>query len=361
VHPAGEPEGLFARSIAGAGRFPVHSKQKAMLMKKRLPALLPALALLPLLGSGQVVYTAETAFPGHVSRTYEIRENWELAGSRLPVVTSGTDVVWDLSGHTLEAPFLRTLYFEPAAATPFAGSFPNANIVAWEADIFGTTDYQYFTNSEFEMRLLGGIHIQNGEEQVITFCPDPFLVMDYPMTIGSGVQHVYNCPQGQGEVDNWVIMATGDVIFDGGMIEDLVLWRSIFTGPGYQDTSFFWTQPDNVLYPVVRYYPGVYLRVRKPVEETVLSVMPIGEQQLQFDVFPNPATASFSLRTTTQLAGATQVFLLDATGRRVRDLGILNGSPSLATYSVEGLAPGMYMVELRGAAMPAQRRPLVKE
>src|SRR5690606_3615107 len=109
----------------------------------------------------QLPYNSGNSVPWHESRVYSIQGNNALGGEILPVVTEGTDVIWDLSSIELSEPYEHTVYFEPASVTPYFSSFPNSNIVAWETDVFGNSDYNYFNNSPFELRLLGAVHVEN--------------------------------------------------------------------------------------------------------------------------------------------------------------------------------------------------------
>ncbi len=285
----------------------------------------------------------------------------ELNGLQLPVAMSGSDLVWDLSSIELSDPQEVTVSFEPASSTPFHSSYPSANWAVWEGDLENNADFQYFNNSPFELRLLGGVHVEAGVPENITFCPDPFLVMDYPMNIGSGVQHVYDCASGAGEIDNWVILATGRVVFDGGHINDLVLWRSIYTGPGYVDTSFFWTEMDNVLYPVVRYDPGASLRIRKPLFITELSTSEIPMNEAAVELFPNPTTDRFTVRSLFASEGDMQVTLFDAMGRTVEQVSLMRSLTDRVDIDVNDLASGTYVVESRTRQGAIQRVPLIKQ
>lgn len=307
----------------------------------------------------QLPYTSSNSVPWHESRMYEIQENMELNGMTVPMITEGTGVIWDLTSIPLGNSYDHTVYFEPASVTPYYSSFPNSNIAAWETDVFGNSDYNYFNNSPFELRLLGAVHVENGTPQNIEFCPDPFLVMNYPMSVGSGVQQVYSCPEMQGEIDNWVIMATGTVLYDGGAIENLVQWRSIFTGPGYADTSYFWTQAGNVLYPVVRYLPGAYLRVRKPVSQTVLAIEDANDIA-EATVFPNPATDQLVIRSAGFNGDDAQWIVRDALGRVVQ-ANSGKGISEQITLNVGDLKAGIYTVELITGDGAALRRSFARE
>ncbi|MDQ3101315.1 MAG: T9SS type A sorting domain-containing protein [Bacteroidota bacterium] len=310
--------------------------------------------------AAQLPYTSSSAVPWHASRDYEVFQNMDLNGQAVPIVTMGSDVLWDLRDISLPDPYIQTVFFEPAIGTPFYSSYPNSNMVAWETDPFGNSDYNYFNNSPFELRLLGAVHVENGTPENISFCPDPFLVMDYPMSIGSGVQHIYSCPEGQGEVDNWVIMATGTVLYDGGSIQDLVQWRSIYTGPGYADTSYFWTQMDNVLYPVVRYLPGAYLRVRNPVSETVLGMIGSDEEADLLSLHPNPAADQVVITSEHFNGEKIQWIMRDALGRVVKEASA-QGVFERITIDISDLIAGSYSIQLRTAEAIPSRASFIKQ
>ncbi len=292
----------------------------------------------------QLPYTYTNSVPPHSSREYRVWENLELNGDTVHIITTGTDVVWDLTSLDLNEPFNHTIYFEPANATAYHSTFPLANVVQWETDAAGDSYYNYFNNSPFELRLLGGVHVAGGTPEVVEFCPDPFLIMDYPMSIGSGVQHVYDCEAGNGEIDNWVIMATGRVVFDGGSIDDLVLWRSIFTGPTSVTTSYFWTQLDNMLYPVVRYMPGTHLKIREPLSEAPIGIEETAGDHTSIDVYPNPALDNLTV--VIAEAGSTRIVVRDAIGRVVKEITVQ--AAERKNLNVADLKPGAYSIETIG-------------
>ena len=208
------------------------------------------------------------------------------------------------------------------------------------------------------LRLIDGVLVENGVPEPIDLCPDPFLIMDYPMNIGSGVQHEYDCPEEQPAIQNWVIMATGSVVYEGGTIDDLVMWRSTYSTGGNDYVQYFWTQGDNVLYPVVRYNPGASLIIRKPVSETVLNVEEMDEQR--FMLFPNPAVESITLRAT-HSDGVASAFLIDAMGREMGHLGTIAPNSGDRQFDVSSLAAGSYMIELRSDTGILSRELFVKQ
>lgn len=319
--------------------------------------LLALLAMGPSVLPAQLPYTSTTAVPPHISREYEVHETDSVP--RLELQTSGTGILWDLSDWRSPVPQQELWYFEPASGTPYFSTYPTANVVARYTDIFGSTHYQYFNNSPFELRLLGGVFVDGGEPQFIPFCPDPFLIMEYPMVMGSGVQHVYDCPGGPGDTDDWVIMGTGTVQVQDQIMDNLVLWRTIYTGFGnsFKDTAYFWTQADNVLYPVVRYHPaGGVVKIRIPFTTTELGV---GESASSspLELYPNPAHEVLVVRS--PFEGASTLRILDAAGRVSFDGGTrtTNGPDRI---DVKALPSGIYVVELRSQEGIIRRQKFVK-
>ena len=307
----------------------------------------------------QLPYTSTTAVPWHLERSYEVRENLELNGDTIALQTSGTGVVWDFTPlQVFDAP-AETWFFEPASATPYHSYYPSANFAAWYTSPLGNEEYLYFNNSPFELRLIDGVLVENGVPEPIDLCPDPFLIMDYPMNIGSGVQHEYDCPDEQQAIQNWVILATGSVMYEGGTIDDLVMWRSTYSTGGYDHVQYFWTQGDNVLYPVVRYNPGASLIIRRPVSETVLNVDDTTEKG-RFMLFPNPVHSSITMRTASVI-GTANAYLIDATGREIGHLGTIAPQSGDRQFDVSGLSSGSYVIELRSDAGIISRELFVKQ
>ena len=68
----------------------------------------------------------------------------------------------------------------------------------------------------------------------------------------------------------------------------------------------------------------------------------------EFSVFPNPAKDRVDMRWTQSIHGATQVDILDATGRLVRSksLGLLPLGDQQITLSVSDLSQGAYEVRM---------------
>jgi hypothetical protein len=318
------------------------------------------LVLLPGTLVAQLPYTSQNSAPGHVRRTYEYRKNLELNGAMVNLVTSGVNVNWDLSAHPLTGPVIENVYFEPSAGTPWQSTYPSANLVIREGEPPGAVFHTYMSNTTFEMRAIGGVYQSGGEHSLITFCPNPFLIMEYPMTIGSGVQNVYNCAGGGGHIDHWTIMATGNVTFAGGTINNLVMWRSIYDTGFVKDTSYFWTQSDNVMFPVISYNPGVQLKVYKPIWDHVLNV---GNELHMVDLLiaPNPAVDELNITLGTTLDEALNIHIVDALGREVLQPQRIHPSDERLNLRVGSLAPGSYVVELRGREGIRGRRVFVKQ
>jgi hypothetical protein len=324
-------------------------------MTKLILALLAGGSALAL--HAQLPYTSTTAVPGHISREYEVHETDSVP--RLELQFEGTGILWDLSDWRSPVPMQELWYFEPASGTPYFSTYPTANVVARYTDVFGSTHYQYFNNSPFELRLLGGVFVDASGPQYIPFCPDPFLIMDYPMTMGSGVQHVYDCPGGPGDTHDWVIKGTGSVQVEDQLMENLVLWRTIYTGFGntFQDTAYFWTQADNVLYPVVRYHPaGGVVKIRIPFETVELNT---GEMALpQILLHPNPVSDVLTVEWPSAGLSLTAV-IMDASGRRIIELGdrTFQGAERI---DVKELGPGIYFLEMRSASGLMRREKFIK-
>jgi len=234
--------------------------------------------------------------------------------SELP--TPGTNQVWDLSTATLLD--IGTFTHQPAAATPYASTYAQANI-AWHMNMgaFGT-NYTY---------LALGTHL----DMVATDVPeepnvytDLLRVLNFPLAFGTSFSDTWAGTAGSGTV-TWTYAGHGTALTPVGSFNDVVL---LVNDGG--EVALWRTNP---LVPLLLVRDGFILAVGPAAT--------VGLAEMEHDhlhVYPVPCHD----RLLVQATAASPWRIVDLQGRTVREGRF--AATGTATVETDALLPGAYQL-----------------
>jgi len=287
------------------------------------------ISLLSIHSSAQVAFELPSAMPAHGS---EVLLLWN--GNSTMVPTTGTNVLWDFTNVvTSEPEAVQYLVSEPDS-TPAGPDFPSATHACGYMLNFDTI-WNYYALASDTLWHLGGDY---GD---LLLCTTPRLTMVFPYAIGDLAVNTATCVYVGPPVNTtWGIepVATGDILYPGGTIPNVVLVRA------YQDGTptgyYHWYRMNNVLTSVGRYYNfGVELWV--PGSGVGI---PDHNANGALATYPVPAASEVTV-----LVGgnATNLFysLHDAAGRVVTT-GNTQSIGDRIRIDVSSLANGQYQLRL---------------
>ncbi len=244
------------------------------------------------------------------------------------IPTDGANQTWDLSSVTLQD--IGTFTHGPAAATPYAATYPTANI-AWHMDmgVLGS-NYSYFATSATGMSLVA-TDVPD-EPDVYS---DPMQVLSFPLSLNGTFSDPWTDAEGSGTV-SWVYGGHGTAITPVGTFanvvklvnedDEVVLWR---------------TSP---LVPLVLSMNGLLLAVGPPAT----GIVELGTEPLS--IHPVPCMD----RLTVEATAAAPWRIIDMQGRTVlEDRFEQTGAATLPT---ETLQPGSYVLHLAAPNAPRMAR-----
>lgn len=229
---------------AGASSFTTHMKVVLHAThgpgnfgrKTRPPMLRNATLLLASCIAAVTLDAQVTLTYGDLSPT-GVQTNIYLLASGGPTAppSDGTDQTWDLSAATWQP--VGTMHFRPAAGTPYAATYPQANW-AWEINLGGLgTTYTYLQIDNSGMYV-----VADGVPMDTEVYTDTKKVLQFPMSYGTAFSDVY--VSGGGPVNvNWSYSGHGTLLSSLGTYPDLAKVGSD------EDDILFWNKTP--LYPLV--------------------------------------------------------------------------------------------------------------
>lgn len=242
--------------------------------------------------------------------------------------TPGAGQVWDLSTATLLD--IGTFTHRPAAGTPYAGTYAQADI-AWHMEMgaFGT-NYTYLDL---------GTHL----DMVATDVPeepnvytDLLRVLQFPLNFGSSFSDTWAGTAGSGTV-TWTYAGHGTAVTPVGSFSDVVL---LVNDGG--EVALWRTSP---LVPLLLVRDGFILAVGPAAN---VGVAEIAGSRLQ--VHPVPCHDQLLVQAT----AAAPWHIVDLQGRTVRE-GRFNGAGA-NTVDTDALLPGAYVLVQVGDVARAMAR-----
>lgn len=232
---------------------------------------------------------------------------------------NGANVTWDFSTATVSV--IGTATFVPVASTPFASSYPAANL-AMIASIQGSTGYSYYTLSSSQLDLLAE-HVGTDGEQVYT---TPKTILEFPLGYNDSFVDTY----AYGGDDFTVTRAYtgyGTVILPGGETATAVVKTTSTSG----SIAFFQSNP---VLPLVS--------IEDSGIATWWDVTSVGMNEVTAGpllAWPNPTADRVRMNTEAE----AQWSVLDLQGRTV-----LQGNATNTTCIVDlgAVQPGQYVLRV---------------
>ena len=269
--------------------------------------------------------------------------NWPTAGSSSTMYvltdpgsaqapTPGIDQTWDYSSVTFAQAGVAAI--APAAGTPYAASYPEANYVYAVTPTGMPTAYNYM--------LVNSTSVQNVATDVpadANVYTDYNQILQFPIQFGGSFTDSYVSPDNTGS-STWLCAGDGTLITSFGTFTDIVAMYD-----EDNDDLVFWNS-DPVYPRMISNSSGVFFFMPGSVGTNEYPA-PAAE----FAVFPNPAATSI---TVIGAPDADTWKIIDLQGRELASGNWITASDR--TINIEALATGQYLLISNGAYGSATTR-----
>ncbi len=204
------------------------------------------LVVCTLTASAQVVFELPTAIPPYSNVDHVL---WVSSDT---IVTAGQNITWDLTATLVDTGDVKTFIDTAPSMTSGALDFPAATHA--HGEVMGTdTMWNYYRLSS-DTLWREGVRYPSGD---LFTCSDPNLIFFFPYSLGDLALSGANCVYWGTPVyvsQGLVPMATGTILYPGGMLTDMILMEYQYDGsPGGE---YFWFNKNNCLAPVGAYVQG---------------------------------------------------------------------------------------------------------
>lgn len=277
----------------------------------------------------QPVFVHPDAVPSLGAYPVETRSYGVVPG----LVTSGSEVVWDLSAQDFSIIGTTADSVMLPSATPYAADFPTATHAVRLVNQFG-----YYRASSTGVLDLGTRLSPGSPSQINT---DPAAILQFPAAVEDSWTDavITGTTTSQLQV---TILAAGTIVLEDATIPDAVLVERRQTSPSFTAISTTWFQRGNGLVPLGNILANGGVIVRVPVN----LITTIAERDVPtLTLAPNPAVGNTVLQRTDGVP-LGQVRLLDAAGREVRSLRV---NSAYMEFQLTDLPNGSYVVQVISA------------
>jgi len=246
--------------------------------------------------------------------------------------TPGANQVWDLSTATLLE--IGTFTHQPAAGTPYASTYPQADL-AWHMDLGPLGDN--YTYLDLDLTLTMGMDmLATDVPQAPNEYTDPLRVLSLPLNFGNSFINSWAGTAGSGSV-NWTYAGSGTAITPVGTFNEVAL---LVSASG--EIAMWRTDP---LVPLLLVRDGVILAVGPPANVGMNET-----NAARLAVHPVPCQD----RLVVQPTALAPWRMVDLQGRTVAEGRFT--SPTSTVVDTEALLPGAYLLvqDGEGAAQVAR-------
>jgi Secretion system C-terminal sorting domain len=202
--------------------------------------------------------------------------------------SAGSNQVWDYSSLILTPAGTGTTTV--VATTPFAASFPDANLI-YKAT-FGTDSfYTYYKLTTTKQELVG---YSSDTNVIINFSPNPQTVYSFPYTYGLIVNDTYSTTFDPSANNPFSITydAYGTLITPYGIFNNVI--RSKKLDGIAPDYTWFTTNPFQVILTASISSTGVASNVKFSQPSNLSTIQ--NTLYKQFEIYPNPTSGSFTIK-----------------------------------------------------------------
>lgn len=283
--------------------------------------------------------------------------------------TKGAGLVWNFSSLSPQN-FTETTTYTTAASVPASSLYPSANLTSNR----GGTEIEFMSASGANWEWWGRFNTSPQVE--ITTMTNSAIMMNWPMSIGSGTNDVFVGSMNIGTmVSTWngnitgTVCGSGTVILPGGttFTNCLQVFRTIsvtiVSGTNtniYRETTYaYYAQGKK--FPVVEYsyqsIPNGSVTTNEFYCHIDLASVPTGISKNsmlreQFSVYPNPANEIVNISSSSAIE---RLEILDMNGRIVKE------AESTNSINVKGMTPSIYTLRIQTKDGIATKRLMIQE
>lgn len=259
--------------------------------------------------------------------------------------TSGANVTWEMAALTLSGPAYQTSFLAPAT-TPFASSFPAANIAIYEASL---PRYSYFDRSATAFSRLG-FHY-NGQTGTYS---DTQIELRFPLQLGSTSDDTWECDAFTFPgTYRYTCIGSGTLEIPSGTYEDVLLLRAVSNN--LTDFKFYqWISAETGAYLMLYFVPDPPFQVQGA---QVLTSLVVGVDETN-GLLPMRlhAVVDGNLPVTYTSPEPVRYRLLDAAGRTAATGNLAAASNNTGLVDVGMLRSGLYLIELASSTTSRTER-----
>lgn len=253
--------------------------------------------------------------------------------------TTGTDVVWDNSDilPTTQAPW-DVDYMAPASS-PHPTSFPTSNYCTFESEI---PRYNYYDLNAARQERVGSWSTQQS-----TYT-DGQIELTFPLQVGTTYTDTWdNTVSSFGGTYSLTCLSEGTLVLPNGIHENVLLTR-ILIHEIFDIVLYQWISATNGA-QLLMYYPGDDVWVPEGAAYVLNMSIGIDEPGAPIDLRVQ-SLVDDHLMVSYASPGALDAVILSANGQALRSERLpASAAPSTLPVDVTGMAPGMYLVDLRAA------------
>ena len=251
--------------------------------------------------------------------------------------TSGTNLVWDFTGVSFSnTTGVQNTVVSPAN-TPYASSFPQANICLISI-LNGSTDTNFAYYTEDATKLEGVGSVSNGGANIRT-CSDPNLLWKYPFAYAETVQDTSVCGTLPTQIVTKEYAGFGELRLPQMTVANCIMPKTV----SGSFTSYRWFTATPRL-RLVAFSTDISFVVNE-LPDLLTSVAQQEQEVKRWTVFPNPATETITLSVKSH-PNETQLRVVSVQGQQQGEIQVLPASVRQHTLPVQGWAPGIYFAIL---------------
>jgi hypothetical protein len=256
--------------------------------------------------------------------------------------------------------------FMPASGTPFATSFPMANLAS--NGYTGDDDLTYYQVTDDAIYLLGSITPTWIDDTLALYYTDPEKLFEYPISYSASFSDTWLATDASGDTlkfgdTNVIYNGHGTLILPFGTFNNVARIQTTQSGEARTNPSGvnFWFSVVTVSY----YSSGLNSFLYRSVEGFLEYDLGFGSLEWfmtgmadpftvglythphhssKLHLFPNPATGTTTLTFPQHMSERSHVRVMDVMGREVRKFDIAITGNRQLILNLEGLATGSYQI-----------------
>ncbi len=290
-----------------------------------------------------VLFINSTIFSQPVLNSTDISTTGSLTATTLTANASGfsaglagANQVWDYSSLILTPAGTGTTTI--AGSTPFAASFPDANLI-YKTTFGSDSFYTYYKLTTTKQELVG---YSSDTNVIINFSPNPQTVYSFPFTYGLVANDTYSTTFDPTANNPFSITydAYGTLITPYGTFNNVI--RSKKLDGITSDYTWFTTNPFQVILSASISSAGVASNVRFSQPSNLSTIQNILNSQ--FEIYPNPTSGSFTVKNIIFSNNENFINVYDVLGNQIINSQKIDSDSK--DFDLNNATTGLYFIKI---------------